>query len=174
MLPSTTAAGLLARRAASSPSKLCYNRSFTALTSRSIIESRPLNLSPLCPASTRNFSICRSSDLSSYSNPSLLPALRQFYASSLRHTPFNCHPPDRRALFATPSKEHPKSNNVGEKDGTTAQQGTDEVPTAERHPERKAEEGQKKESSSGEEEKEKSKEDEVRTPSVDSRRWLTS
>ena len=63
---------------------------------------------------------------------------------------------------------------MGEKDGTTAQQGTDEVPTAERHPERKAEEGQKKESSSGEEEKEKSKEDEVRTPSVDSRRWLTS
>lgn len=169
-------AGLLARRTASLPSILCYNRSFIAPTSRNVIEPRPfLNLSPSRPASTRSSSICRSGNLSSYFYSSPLPTLRKFYASSLRHIPFDRQPPDRNALLAKPAKEHPANGNEGAKDGSTVPQGTDEeVGTAERRAERKPEEGPKEESSSGEEGKEKSKEDEVRKPSVDSRHQLTS
>lgn len=176
MLPRTTAAGLLARRAAFLPSLLCYSCSFTVLASRTVIESRPLpNLKPCRPASTRNFSICRSSDPSPHSYPSPLPALQQFYASSLRHSPFNRQPPDNSVLLAKPSNEHPENSKTDEKDGTTAPQGTDEeAVTSEKRAERKAEKGRKEETSSGEEGKEKSKEDEVRKPSVNSRRPLTS
>ena len=168
MLPRTTAAGLLTRRATSSPSILCYSRSFTALASRTVAESRPRpNLSLSRPASTRNFSICRFSNLPSHSYPSLSLALWQFYASSFRPSPFERQDPDHSALFATPSQERPTKNKGDQKDGTTAPQDTDEeVATAERPAERKAEEGRKEESSSGEEGREKSKEDEVRRPSL--------
>jgi len=179
MLPRTTVAGLLARRAAFSPSLLCYNHSFTVLASRTITEPQPLPNLNLCrPASTRNFSICRSSNSSPHSYPSALPALRRFYASSLRPSPFDQQPPYGSVLFAKPSNEHPANSKADEKDGITAPQGTNgEADTTERlaeRKERKAEEGRKEESSSGEEGKEKSKEDEVRKPSVDSRRPLTS
>ena len=170
MLPRTTAAGLLARRTAPSPSILCYNRSFTALASRTVIESRPfLNLSPSRPAPRRNSSIYRSSNLSSYFYHSPLPTFRKLYVSSFQHVPFDRQPPDRGALFTKPSKEHPANGKADVKHGSTVPQGTDEeVATAERRAERKTEEGRKEESSSGEEGKEKSKEDEVRKPSVDS------
>ena len=168
MLPRTTAAGLLAHRATFLPSLLCYNRSFTVLASRTVNEFRPLpNLSPCRPASTRNFSICRSSDPSPHSYSSPLPTLQQFYASSLQPSPFDWHPLDSSVLFAKPSNEHPENSNATEKDGTTAPQGTDEeAAISERRAERKTEEGRKEEISSGEDGKEKSKEDEVRKPSV--------
>ena len=172
MLPRTTAAGLLARRATSLPSLLCYNRSFAVLASRTVNEYRPLpNFSPCRPASTRNLSICRSNDpsLPFYSSPLL--ELQQFYASSLRPSPFDRHISDGSVLFAKPSNEHPENSKADEKDGTTAPQATDEeAVTSERRAERKAEEGRKEEVSSGEEGKEKSKEDEVRKPSVTSMR----
>jgi AFG3 family protein len=176
MLPRATAAGLLARRAAFLPSLLYYNRSFTVLASRTVSESRALpNLNPCRPTSTRNFSICRSSDLSPHSYPSPPPALQQFYASSLRPSPFDRRPPDGSVLFAKPSNEHPANGKAVEKDGTTTPQGPDEEPVTSKQPaEQKAEEGRKEEISSGEEGKEKSKEDEVRKPSVNSRRPLTS
>ena len=176
MLPRTTAAGLLARRTAPLPSLLCYNRSFTVLASRAVTESRALpNLNPCRPASTRKFLICRSSDPYPHFYPSPLPALQQFYASSLRPSPFDRRPPNGSILFAKPPSEHPENGKVDEKDGTTTPQGTDtEAETAERRAERKAEEGRKEETSSGEDGKEKSKEDEVRKPSVHCRRSLTS
>jgi hypothetical protein len=162
MLPRTTAAGLLARRAASPSLILCYSRSFTALANRTITKSRPFpDLISSHPASTRTFSICRSSNISSHFYPSLLPASRQFYASSFHLSPFDRQSPNCSALFATPSGERSRKSEVDEKNGTTAPQGTnEEVTTAERGAEPKAED-RKEESRSGEEGKEKSKEDEV-------------